>query len=297
MIRLKVPATSANIGPGFDSLGLAVNLYNEVTMEEYDGISITALDGAAIPTDASNMVYAAAKQLYEYCGKPFYGLRITQVNRIPFTRGLGSSSACIIAGLKGANRLLNCSLSDGELIDLAAEMEGHPDNTTPALTGGLVTAVIDHKKVYYVKQEIRDDLQFVAIIPDFELRTSKSRAVLPTALSRKDSVYNLSRAALMSVSLYSGNYQNLAVAAKDRLHQPYRLGLIKGAQEVMQSCYEFGAYAAYLSGAGPTIMAIADLKKTAFEREMRARLQALGLSGWQVLSMHIDNEGTVVEQI
>ena len=143
-----------------------------------------------------------------------------QVNNIPFARGLGSSSACIIGGLKGANTLLGNLVEDDQLINIAASIEGHPDNSTPALTGGLVTSVMDQGRVYYVKQEIKNDLHFVAIIPDFELKTSRARAVLPDMIPRKHGVFNLSRAALMSVSLYSGNYQNLRVAADDRIHQP-----------------------------------------------------------------------------
>lgn len=124
MIRLRIPATSANIGPGFDSIGLAVGLYNEVTMEEWDGVQIEALDGAPVPTGEDNLIYSTAKHLYKLCGVPFRGLRIGQVNNIPFARGLGSSSACVIAGLKGANRLMGNPVSDDELINLAAGIEG-----------------------------------------------------------------------------------------------------------------------------------------------------------------------------
>ena len=142
MVKVKIPATSANIGSGFDSLGLAVTLYNYVFMDEYDGLQINSLDGIPIPSDETNLVYTTAKSLYELCGKPFHGLRIHQENNIPMARGLGSSSACIIGGLLGANELLGRPLSRNELVDLAAKMEGHPDNSTPALVGGLVTAVL-----------------------------------------------------------------------------------------------------------------------------------------------------------
>ncbi len=187
-------------------------------MEEFDGCEIVSLDSTPVPRGEDNLVYASAKHLYEVCGVPFRGLKIGQINNIPFARGLGSSSACVIGGLKGANHLMGNPVSDDELINLAAGIEGHPDNSTPALTGGLVTAVIDRGRVYYVKQEIRGNLHFVAIVPDFELKTSLARSVLPDAVSRQDGVFNLSRAALMSVSLYSGNYRNLRVAADDRLH-------------------------------------------------------------------------------
>lgn len=297
MIQIKVPATSANIGPGFDAIGLAVDLYNYVTFEESDRCEIYSLDNLDIPTDESNLIYCTVKRLYEICGKRFAGMKIGQVNNIPFARGLGSSSACIIAGLKGANHILGSPLSDDDLIDLAAEMEGHPDNSTPALTGGLVTAVIDSGKVYYVKQEIKNDLHFVAIIPDFELKTAKARAVLPNQVSRKDAIFNLSRAALMSVSLYSGNYQNIRVAAQDRLHQPYRLGLIKDSEAVMESCYALGAYACFISGAGSTLMAIVDAKKDQFGTEISKILAQMNHPGWKVHTLSIDNVGTIIERV
>ena len=297
MIHITVPATSANIGPGFDSIGLALNLYNYVTLEESDGCQIVSLDGAPIPTDEANLVYSTARRLYELCGVRFRGLKLGQINNIPFARGLGSSSACIIGGLKGANRLLGNPVSDDELVNLAAGIEGHPDNTTPALAGGLVTAVFEDGKVWYVKQEIKGELNFVAVIPDFELKTSLARSVLPETVPRRDGVFNLSRAALMSVSLYSGNYKNLRVAADDRLHQPYRLGLIRGGEEVLRACYDLGAYAVYLSGAGPTIMAIVDANLRDFGDCVARRLPELGLPGWRVHTMAIDNTGTVIERV
>lgn len=296
MVKLRIPATSANIGPGFDSIGLAVNLYNQITMEEWDGCSIQTVEGPAAPADESNLIYSTAKNLYRVCGIPFKGLRITQANRIPFARGLGSSSACVIGGLKGANALMGNPVSDDELINIAAQVEGHPDNSTPALTGGLVTAVIHQRQVYYVKQEIKDDLRFVAIVPDFELKTSKARAALQDTVPRRDGVFNLSRAALMSVSLYSGNYQNLRVAADDRLHQPYRLGLIPNGAWVMEECYNLGAYAAFISGAGSTLMAIVDAKRVDFANCVQRKLRERGLDGWQVHTLSIDNTGTVIEE-
>ena len=292
-IKLRIPATSANIGPGFDSIGLAVDLYNYVSMREYEGCRILSLDGVPVPVGEDNLIYSTAKRLYELCGMPFKGLEICQENNIPFARGLGSSSACVIGGLKGANLLMGKPVSDDELINIAAGIEGHPDNSTPALAGGLVTAVFEQGKVYYVKQEIRSELHFVAVVPDFELKTSVARGVLPETVARADGVFNLARAALMSVSLYSGNYRNLRVAAQDRLHQPYRLGLIPGGQQVMDCCYDLGAYAAFISGAGPTVMAIVDAGLRDFGDCVVRQLSELGLHGWKAHTLSIDNMGTV----
>jgi homoserine kinase len=240
------------------------------------------------------LVYKTAKRLYELCGKPLPGLAIEQINNIPIARGLGSSSACIIGGLLGANELLGLPLSQDEIIDLAAVLEGHPDNSTPALTGGLVTAVLQEEKVSYVKQEVQGELKFAAIIPDFELQTAKARAVLPDTVRHIDARFNLSRAALMAVSLYSGKYENLRVAAEDRLHQPYRLSLIPGADGVMEACYQSGAYAAFISGGGSSILAIFNDRVLDFEQKIRDYLDRTKLGAWGLHVLSIDNNGAMV---
>lgn len=296
MVKVRIPATSANIGSGFDALGLAVGMYNYVYIAESDGLSILSRDGAIIPLDEENLVYKTAKYLYDTCGRSFRGLRIEQISNIPFARGLGSSSACIIGGLIGANELMGSPLSADDLIDIAATMEGHPDNSTPALTGGLITAVLYNGKVHYVKQEIGSELKFAAIIPDFELKTSYARAILPKELPHTDARFNLSRSALMAVSLYSGKYENLRFAAEDKLHQPYRLGLIPHGAEVMDMCYKNGAYASYISGAGSTIMSIVDDAVLDFEQKTRDALDEMGLHAWKLHILSIDNKGAICQK-
>lgn len=295
MIKLKIPATSANLGAGFDALGLALSYYNYVNMEEAEGCCISAADGSDIPTDESNLIYQTAKTVYNICGRDFKGLKIGQTNNIPIARGLGSSSACIIAGLAGANRLMGDPLSLDEMVDLSAQIEGHPDNTAPALLGGIVTAVFDGKSVHWVKQEVFTTLKFIAVIPDFELKTEKARACLPQSVPHKDAVYNLSRAALFSASLLTGKYENLRTAVDDRLHQPYRLELIPHAGDIFDVAYTNGAYAAYLSGAGPCLMTIVDAENKFFGGKMRFALDNMGLSSWEVREMHIDNIGCTIE--
>ena len=167
MIKLQIPATSANLGAGFDALGLALSFYNTAEMEENDVIDIKSLDDTPVPENEKNLIYISAKDLYEVCGKQLKGLTLRQTNAIPMARGLGSSSACIIAGLVGANKMLGEPLTKDDLVDLAAQIEGHPDNTAPALLGGIVTAVFDGRKVHWVKQEVYTRLKFAAIIPDF----------------------------------------------------------------------------------------------------------------------------------
>ncbi len=295
MLRIQVPATSANLGAGFDALGLAVSLYNRVWMEETEKTVICSRDDIPVPQGDDNMVYTSAKHLYELCGKPFYGLHIEQENNIPFTRGLGSSSACIIAGLAGANRLLHEPLSTDDLVNLAAELEGHPDNTTPALLGGIVTSAIDNGRVYWVKQKVDSHLRFYTMIPDFEMKTEEARALLPQEVPHTTAVYNLSRAALFSASLLQGKYGNLKIGVSDLLHQPYRLQLIPHSEELIAGCYDAGAYAVYLSGAGPTLMAIAACHNDSFENAVRALYRKYDLN-WKLLELSIDNIGTVLEK-
>lgn len=294
MFCINIPATSANLGSGFDSLGVAVDLYNKVWMQECDRVDITSKDDVKIPTDKSNLIYYAAELLFSECGKKLDGLKIVQENNIPFTRGLGSSSACIVAGLLGANKLLGNQMSMHDLVNYASKIEGHPDNTTPALLGGLVTSAIHDNKVYYVKQEIHTDIAMAAFIPNFELSTSLARSVLPKEISSKDAIFNLSRSALMSVSLYSGNYENLRVACDDRLHQPYRLSLIKGADKVFDLAYKNDAYAAYISGAGSTLMAMYNKNDTEFTNKMVNELKENGLDFYKTLPLSIENNGAYI---
>ena len=292
MIRIQVPATSANLGAGFDSLGIALSLYNQVWMEESDLLDITCRDDVVVPTDESNLIFWAAKTLYERCGRKLPGLRIVQLNNIPIARGLGSSSACIVAGILGANRLLGSPLSPQDLINLAAEIEGHPDNTTPAIEGGLAASAIEAGRVYSVSVPVSEKIRFVLFIPPFELKTEKARSVLPQQYSREDAVYNLSRSALMIASLFSGRLENLRVAVQDRIHQPYRAGLIENLDTVFRFSYELGSLGTYVSGAGPTIISLIDADDTeAFEKYAAQRLEEKGISGWQIMILNTDSEG------
>ena len=186
MIRIQVPATSANLGSGFDSLGIALNLFNQVWMEEADTIDISCKDDVQVPIDEHNLIYWAASQLYEECGRKLPGMKIVQLNNIPMARGLGSSSACIVAGILGANRLLGTPLDQKDLVSLATRIEGHPDNVAPAIEGGLVASAIEGEKVYSVSVPVSEKIRFVVFIPPFELKTEKARSVLPDTYSRAD---------------------------------------------------------------------------------------------------------------
>ena len=295
-IKVSVPATSANVGSGFDALGLAVTLYNTVTFEESDKLDISAADGTRIPRGESNLVYRSAKGLFEKVGKQIPPLKITQTNPIPMARGLGSSSACIIAGLLGANRMLGDVLNTQELLTLATAIEGHPDNVAPAMLGGFVTSVYDEGQVYSVKKNIDEQLAFAAFVPDFRLLTSKARAALPDMVSHKDAVYNLSRAALATAAFCDGDYSLLGVATKDSLHQKYRLPLIDGGDEMFELAQDLGALAVYISGAGPTIMAVVPRDdQEFFARAQEALPQSEKLKHFTVYRLLPDNTGATVE--
>lgn len=295
-IKVSVPATSANIGSGFDALGLAVTLYNTVTFEESEVLDISSADGTRIPRGESNLVYRSAKGLFEKVGKQIPPLKITQTNPIPMARGLGSSSACIIAGLLGANRMLGDVLNTQELLTLATSIEGHPDNVAPAMLGGFVTSVYDEGQVYSVKKNIDEQLAFAAFVPDFRLLTSKARAALPDMVSHKDAVYNLSRAALATAAFCDGDYSLLGVATKDSLHQKYRLPLIDGGDEMFELAQDLGALAVYISGAGPTIMAVVPRDdQEFFARAQEALPQSEKLKHFTVYRLLPDNTGATVE--
>lgn len=228
MIRIQVPATSANLGSGFDSLGIALSMYNQVWMEEFDGIAITSKDAVAVPTDQSNLIYWSASYLYKECGRRFPGLKLVQENNIPMTRGLGSSSACIVAGLLGANRFLGNPLTQHDLVNLACKIEGHPDNTTPAFTGGLVTSAIEGGRVHSVTVPIAAHIRFGLFIPPFELKTETARSALPKSYSREDAVYNLSRSALMTAALFSGSLETSALLCRTAYINPTARNLSPG---------------------------------------------------------------------
>lgn len=296
MTTVKVPATSANVGAGFDALGLAVDLYNTVRFELADSLSISSTDGTKIPQGSDNLVYRAAADTFAFCGRPVPGMHITQTNPIPMARGLGSSSACIVAGILGANALMGGPLSPRQMLTLATNIEGHPDNVAPALLGGFVASVLDEGQVYSVKKDISEQLAFAAFIPDFPLLTRKARAVLPQNVPFKDAVYNLSRAALATAAFCDGDYELLGVATKDALHQSYRLPLIPGGDELFDFALDLGALAVYISGAGPTIMAVVRRSdKNFFERAAAALPRHETLKAFTVHRLLADNIGATVQ--
>lgn len=296
MIEVKVPATSANMGSGYDSIGIALNLHNIIRMEEYDRIEITEISGESIPTDETNLIYQCAKKVYDICGKPLPGMRIEEDCAIPQTRGLGSSSACTVAGILGANALLGNPIDRESVIDLAASIEGHPDNSTPAILGGFCVALLEYGKVWSVRVPMNGQVDFITFIPDFELSTEKARAVIPQRIDHHDAVFNLARAALLAGSLTTGKLENLGVAMGDCLHQPYRFDLIPDGREVMHAAKAMGALGAFISGAGPSIIAVVG----AHDKTYLSRAQmycAQHFPHWKPIRLVCDEVGAVVSEI
>lgn len=296
-VKVKVPATSANMGSGFDSMGLALGLYNYVTAEDTgEGLKIDILDDITakfLAIDERNLVYTSMKAVFDKVSYHPRGLHLTLENNIMVTRGLGSSSAGIVSGLLAANELTGRQLSKDELLYMAAKAEGHADNVTPALLGGFTVNVVQNDSVKYVKTPIKDDLKFAAFVPDFFLQTKKSRSVLPRSVLLKDAVYNTGRSALLAASMISGKYENISIAVDDKLHQRYRKRLVPGLDDIFKKSYQNGALGVYLSGAGPTIIAIIHKDNIDFEKNMRAYLSK-SMKDRMLYILDADNDGAQV---
>lgn len=259
-VTISVPATSANLGPGFDCLGVALALYNHVTFTAVSTpgltIEVSGLDAAKVPTDETNLVYQSAACMFDRLGKRPSGLHIRQENNIPVGSGLGSSSTAVLAGLLGANALVDGHFTQAEILSLATAEEGHPDNVAPALLGGLVLGVLEDAQVHIEQLPIAPQ-QVAVVLPDFDLLTQDARAALPAKISRQDAIFNASRLPLLIRALATADYAKLALAMQDRLHQPYRLPLIPGMPEAFAAAYAAGAAGVALSGAGPSLIAFA----------------------------------------
>lgn len=293
-IRVRVPGTSANCGPGFDSLGLACNIYNdlELTLTTEPGLEIKMSGEGAenIPCDERNICWQSVKLLLDKAGvTEFKGARIHMVNRVPLSRGLGSSATAIVAGLKAANVIIGNRYNRHELLQFANEIEGHPDNVAPAIYGGFTINTVSegHVECFSLLPKLR--LELVVAVPDFPLSTRKAREVLPEKVTRQEAVYNISRAAMLAAALVRGNERFLKTAFDDALHQPYRAALIPGMYEVFKAAREAGALGANLSGAGPCLIAyvperlrgaekVGEAMHTAFkEHGVQSEIKILGL--------------------
>jgi homoserine kinase len=291
-IDVRVPATSANLGPGFDVLGLALGLYNEIAYEEADRVSVTVEgEGAGqLDTGAGNVVARAALMAHEAAGRPFTGAAIHCVNQIPTARGLGSSAAAWVGGLVAANAALGSPLDRDAVLALACRAEGHPDNVAAALLGGLTVSCLSGDRVTAVSLAMPADLGWVVLVPGIESSTREARAVLPDTVTRADAVFNLQRMGLLLAALASGRVDVLGVAMEDRLHQPQRLALFPWMEAVRRAALEAGALGCVLSGAGPSLLAAVRGAAPPVARAMEGALDLAGIAG-RALQLPVDTDG------
>jgi homoserine kinase len=253
-----VPATTANLGPGYDCLGLALGLHNEVTLALADepGVEIEGEGADSLSRDRTHLVLGAAQAAADAAGETLPPLALRQLNRIPLARGMGSSSAAIVGGIVAANVLLDLGLTERQMLDVATEVEGHPDNVAPALLGGLtVCCTLDSGEVVAERLDVAEGLSCVVAIPDFEVATHDARKALPETIDHADGVFNLCRVGLIVAALTSGDFEVLGEAMRDRLHQPHRAHLVPGMDDAIAAALDAGAHGAALSGSGPTIAA------------------------------------------
>jgi homoserine kinase len=256
-VTVSVPATSANLGPGFDVLGLALPLYNQLTLGEADRLTIshTGPEAAGLPEDERHMAYKAAALLAQELGKPVPAWRMAMDVQIPQSRGLGSSSAAIVAGLVAANHWFGAPLDRQGILKLATRIEGHPDNVAPAIYGGVTAAFSDGDETFCLPLAEQAPCALVTASPDFKLSTAEARRALPAAYSRQDVIANLAAVTILTTVMVKGTLEWLPYGLKDRVHQPYRLSLMPGADAVEAAAIASGALGVVISGAGPTLLA------------------------------------------
>ncbi len=300
-VTVKVPASTANIGPGFDTIGMALQLYTTIQMSfaSETQIQIQSDNLLELPTNKTNLLYKVASNLFEQADFPAPQLSISVSSDIPLTRGLGSSAAAIVGALVAANVLAGEPFSQNQLFTMAARWEGHPDNVGAALLGGTVIASMpdkDDELIPYVRLTVPNSLQVLVVIPDFPLATEASRSVLPESYKKSDVVYNVGRSSLLVAALAQGRLDLLRQAMQDRVHQPYRAELVPGLTEILQNATQYGALGAALSGAGPTILCF---YQTESEKESLTEYIGSVMSAnqviYQLLSLLPDESGVQLE--
>ena len=307
-VSVKVPATTANLGPGFDSIGLALPIFNTITVEETimpgTGIEINIIDETheqdiiSIPTDENNVVYKAIELLYNSIGQTPSELKITIKTQIPIARGLGSSAAVIVGGLIAANELLGKPADEAALLSIATEIENHPDNITPAVVGGFVVSSLeDDGSVVYSKMNWPKDWNITVCIPDYELSTSIARSVLPQEVPMKDAIFNLKHVGMLVQAVNTHDEKLMKIALHDRLHQPYREKLVPGFREISEALkHEDNVLGVVISGAGPSILVISSGNHLDKIKETVSKVWADLNVKSKILTLQVEQNGaTVIE--
>lgn len=297
-VTVRVPASTANLGPGFDTLGMALSKYLYVKIETSSVTSIRmygdCLNG--LPDTKQNLIYQVAQKLFHKVGFNRQELSIDVYSEIPLTRGMGSSAAAIVAALSAANALSGSKLGKDDLFQMATELEGHPDNVGAALFGGIIVSQWDGIQARYIKLVPPPALECLLVIPEFQLSTEKARTVIPKQTSLQDAVSNISSSSLLVAALASGRLDLIRYGMKDLLHQPYRAQLVPGMSQILEEAYDAGALGVALSGAGPTLLALVDQQspqKKDLENLMKGTLLSNGVQSDHVWLLP-DSEGAKI---
>ena len=298
-VSVTVPATTANLGPGFDCLGAALSLYNcfrlTLTPDQPSKITATGLSAELVSTDERNLAYQAFAYFYQQIDQVPPSIHLAIQLEVPLARGLGSSATAIVGGLVGANALAGSPLSQAEIMALAIHLEGHPDNVVPALLGGCRLAARRPDASWTICDiPWHPELVPVVAIPNFELSTAEARRLLPSSYERQDAIFNVAHLGLLLRALQTGEADWLRTALQDRIHQPYRQSLIAGYDEVRAAALQAGAYGLVISGAGPSLLALSDLAQAgALQSAMQGAWQGLGIAA-EVQILPLDLKGTAV---
>lgn len=261
MIRVQVPATTANLGPGFDCLGMALELYNVVEMTAAPSgltIEVTGEGAAELPRNVDNLVYQAAQRVFQQVNYHPAGLKLRLINQVPVACGLGSGTAAVVGGVIAANLFTGGRLPIKEIISLAGSIGGRPNSVVPAVLGGIVVSVHTDGETKYLKIQPPQGLKSIMAIPDFFLAPNNPRETLPSQVPFQDAVFNIGRVALLVAALHQGNLSMLGTAMEDHLHQSFRSMLIPGLKKVLAAAKLAGARGVTLSGAGPAVVAFAE---------------------------------------
>ena len=279
-VTVRAPATSANMGPGFDCLGIALDIWNTVTVEVGEsGFEISGQGEDELPRDESNLVYSSIARVFEECGQSVPPFSVQCHNDIPTTRGLGSSSAALVSGLTIGNELCGGQFDRGDLLQIAASIEGHPDNVAPAIYGGMQVAVSHNDRVVAAPVPVPETLSAVLYVPNVPMPTEEARGLLGSDVPRSDAVFNIGRAALLVRAMVTGDLEGLDIATEDRLHQPARQTIFFPMNNIIRAALGAGALGAFLSGAGSTVLALATEKEFTIGYEMADAAVKSGLDG------------------
>lgn len=279
-VKINAPATSANMGPGFDCLGMALDIWNTIEVEVgRQGIEISGHGQDTLPRDSSNLIYTSIAALYSEIDEPLPSIHIRCHNEIHLGRGLGSSSAAVVGGLVAANELCGNPVTPERILELAVRIEGHPDNVAAALLGGFQIVVQDQDDIVTSPVPIPDGLHAVIYIPDMEMPTEQARNLLEPMVDRGDAVFNIGRAALLVRAFATGDLKLLPVATDDRLHQPARQSIFRPMKNIFRGALEAGALGVFLSGAGSSVLALSMGKEFTIGYEMADAADKSGITG------------------